>query len=402
MATTDRTLRGIRRVDLAYAQVASSELARDVNRDVVLEIVRSRQPVSRADLSRLSGLQPSTVSSIVEDLIEDRWIVEGGTATRPRGRRPTMLSLNDDLVMLVADVRPRQAILAVVDLNGRFLAREVVPLARDAERAISTLADTMQQMRERNPSKTYVGIGLSLPGRVDPATQRLVHAPNLEWSNFDLKGLIEKRTGLPVEMDNAANACLLSELWFGRMDGIRNAVLVTFAEGVGAAILAEGHLIVGRGGLAGEFGHIPMDAAGLQCGCGQLGCWETISSTRAALRHYEESVKPARHLSYQELLQRATEGDAAAVEAVSFQARGIGRGLRLITASLSPDVILVDGDIVAVWSIVGPVIESELAKGMLAGTPPRVIPSSEGELSRLRGAAAVLLQRRSAHHPVAK
>ena len=127
---------GIKRVDLAYAELASSEVARDINRDIVLELIRTKQPVARADLSRFSGLQPSTVSSIVEQLLLEKWIVEGAAAIRPRGRRPTLISLNDDLVMLVADIRPNQAIVAVVDLNGRFLSREVIPLASEPEREI--------------------------------------------------------------------------------------------------------------------------------------------------------------------------------------------------------------------------------------------------------------------------
>ncbi|ADV81650.1 ROK family protein [Terriglobus saanensis] len=398
MATSRPQVRGIRRVDLAYAKVASSELARDVNRDLLLEIVRSHQPVSRADLSRLSRLQPSTVSAIVEDLIEDGWVVEGGTASRPRGRRPTMLSINDEFVVLVADIRPRQAILSVVDLNGRFLAREALPISTEAQPAVNAIVAAMQAMREEHPTKSFVGVGISLPGRVDPRTQRLVHAPNLSWTQFDLKSAIQQEIGLPTEMDNAANASLLSELWFGNMDGTRDAVLVTFAEGVGAAILADGQLVVGRGGLAGEFGHIPMDAAGLPCGCGQRGCWETVSSNRAALRYYAEKTSSDTHLTYLDLIHRATESEAAAIEAIEEQARAIGRGLRLVTASLSPEIILIDGDIVGAWAIARPVIEEELHKGMLAGTPPRVIRSSGGELGRLRGAAAVLLQRRSAHH----
>jgi predicted transcriptional regulator len=131
-----RRAKGIQRIDLAYAQLASSEVARDINRDVVLEIVRTKQPVSRADLSRISGLQPSTVSSIVEQLIEEQWITEGVAALRPRGRRPTMLSLNANMVLIVADIRPTQSIVAVIDLNGRFLTRETIPLLKDPARGV--------------------------------------------------------------------------------------------------------------------------------------------------------------------------------------------------------------------------------------------------------------------------
>ncbi len=128
---------GIRRIDLAYVELASSEVARDINRDVILELIRTKQPIARADLSRSSGLQPSTVSSIVEQLLEEKWIVEGAAARRPRGRRPTLLSLNGDMVIIVADIRPDQAIIAVVDLNGRFLSREALPLLSDPERGVS-------------------------------------------------------------------------------------------------------------------------------------------------------------------------------------------------------------------------------------------------------------------------
>src|SRR5215467_13473363 len=116
MTRTRRRTKGIQRIDLAYAERASSEVARDINRDVVLELIRKRQPISRADLSRPSGLQPSTVSSIVEQLLKEKWISEGPAARRPRGRRPVLLSLNSETVIAVADVRPNQIIMAVVDL----------------------------------------------------------------------------------------------------------------------------------------------------------------------------------------------------------------------------------------------------------------------------------------------
>jgi predicted NBD/HSP70 family sugar kinase len=387
-----------RHVDLAYVELASSESARDINRDIVLELIRARQPIARADLSRLSGLQPSTVSAIVEQLLSERWITEGAVVRRPRGRRPTLLSLNDELVILVADLRPQQAIVAVVDLNGRFLAREVVPLVSDPERSVGKIIDSMRAMRDRHANKTFEGVGISVPGRIHPETQRLILAPNLKWSDYDVKGAIEKGLELHVELDNAANACLLSELWFGRMDGVRNAVLITVSEGLGTAILANGQIVVGRNGLAGEFGHIPIDPAGPVCGCGQRGCWEVFASSSAALRYYKELSPESLPLGIQELLQLAEEGDAAAMEAVSRQVKHLGRGLRLITAGLSPDLILITGDLTTSWSRLGPIVQAELESTMLAGTAPRLMVTNDGELSRLRGGAAVVLQRHSGYH----
>ncbi len=399
MAKRSREFSGMRRVDLAYAQVASSEVARDMNRDVVLELIRAQQPVSRADLARLSGLQRSTVSEIVEDLMREEWVREGSIARRPRGRRPTMLGLNEDLVILAVDVHPRQAIVAVVDLNGHFLSRDVVTISTNPERAMEQMIESMRRLREKHPGKSFEGIGISLPGRVDAQTQRLVFAPNMastsKWSNVDLRGTVEKAMGLKVEMDNAANAWLLSETWFGKMDGVRDAVLVTIAEGVGTGILANGQAVYGNSGMAGEFGHVVMDPQGPQCACGTRGCWETFASSNAALRYFAERRPKYREIGTAELHALAEEGDKDALAALTLQAKHIGRGLRMVTASLSPEVIFIAGDITQVWSLVGPVIEAEMKATLLAGTAPRLTPSEEGGLARLRGASALVLQRHS-------
>ena len=390
--------RGIRRIDLAYVELASSEDARDINRDIVLEIIRSRQPVARADLARASGLQPSTISAIVEQLISEKCVSEGAMARPPRGRPSTLLSLNDAMVILVADVRPNQSIVALVDLNGRFLAREVVPLVSEPERSVNKIVQCMQSMRKAYGDRSFEGIGISMPGRVHPDSQRVILAPNLKWGDYDIKGAIEQKMQLQVELANAANACLLSELWSGRLDGVRNAVLVTVSEGVGAAILANGQIITSRSGLAGEFGHSPIDPTGPTCGCGQRGCWEVFASSTAALRYYAELSRKSRPVTIHELLQLTEEGDATAIAAVSRQASHIGRGLRLITAALAPEVILITGDLTTSWARFGPIIQGELNNTMLAGTAPTLGITKDGELSRLRGAAAVVLQRHSGYH----
>ena len=399
MAKQSREFSGMRRVDLAYAQVASSEVARDMNRDIVLELIRAQQPVSRADLARLSGLQRSTVSEIVEDLMREEWVREGSIARRPRGRRPTMLGLNEDLVILAVDVHPRQAIVAVVDLIGHFLSRDVVTIASNPERAIQQMVESMRKLRQKHPGKSFEGIGISLPGRVDAETQRLVFAPNmapnLKWSSVDIRAAVEEATGLKVEMDNAANAWLLSELWFGKMDGVRHAVLVTIAEGVGTGILANGQPVYGKSGMAGEFGHIVMDPQGPECACGARGCWETFASSNAALRYFAERKPRNAEIGIAELHALAEEGDKDAVAALTEQAKHIGRGLRMVTASLSPEVIFIAGDITQAWGVVGPVIEAEMKATLLAGMAPRLTPSEEGGLARLRGASALVLQRHS-------
>jgi predicted NBD/HSP70 family sugar kinase len=384
---------GIRHIDLAELQLATSETARIINRDIVLELIRASQPISRADLARRSGLGRSTISQIVEQLIGENWVREGAMGSPPRGRRPTMVGLNENLVAIAVDIHPRQASVALVDLNGRLLSRWPVPLTSDPGASMRLILDCMQRMHRSDSRKSIEGVGISLPGRVNPATQRLIFAPNLKWPDFDIKKMVETKMGLPVWMENDATACLLAELTFARMDGVRDAVLVAVAEGVGTCVMTNGQLVSGSNGMAGEFGHVPIDPNGPRCGCGKKGCWEMFGSTRAALRYYRD-LRPKSHVAtFQELLNLAEEGDVSAAQALTMQAQGIGRGLRMIIAGLSPSTILIAGDVTSAWHRFGPVIDKEAIDLTLAGSPPVIRPALEGEIARLRGAAALVFQR---------
>jgi predicted NBD/HSP70 family sugar kinase len=383
----------LKRIDLAEMQLASSETARIINRDIVLELIRASQPISRADLARLSGLGRSTISQIVEQLIGENWVREGAMGSLPRGRRPTLVGLNEGLVAIAVDIHPRQARVALVDLNGRLLSRSPVPLTSDPAASMRLIIDCMRRMHQNFPQKSIEGIGISLPGRINPATQRLIFAPNLKWPEFDLKKMLEAEMGLPVLLENDATACLLAELTFARMDGVRDAVLVAVAEGVGTCVLTNGQLVIGHNGMAGEFGHISIDPNGPRCGCGKNGCWELYSSSRAALRYYRELRPKGPPIAFQELINLAEEGDSAAAQALTMQATWIGRGLRMIIASVSPSTILIAGDLTSAWHRFGPVIEKEASDLTLAGSSPSIRPTHEGEIARLRGAAALVFQR---------
>src|ERR1051325_5815023 len=117
-------------------QGASSEIVRDINRRLVLNLIRTRHPISRADLARVSGLQRSTISLIVEDLVKDRWVLEGPTGRLPRGRRPTFLRLNDERVIIGVDVRPTQISVALSDVNGKFASQEAMPTPASPKAAV--------------------------------------------------------------------------------------------------------------------------------------------------------------------------------------------------------------------------------------------------------------------------
>jgi predicted NBD/HSP70 family sugar kinase len=382
------------RTQFKDVQVASSKTARGINRSIVLNLIRKRQPISRADLARVSGLQRSTVSLITEQLIREKWVVYGPTGRLPRGRRPTFLQLNDRRAIIVVDLRPETTAIALCDANGRFLSQQGIPTPLDAGAAASKLSEKIQQLISGHPDLVFEGIGVSVPGRFDEQQQRVVFAPNLKWHEFDLRGPLEKATGLQVELENAANACVLAEVWFGHAEKTPDIVVVTVSEGVGVGIFSNGHLVRGWNGMAGEFGHVPLDLSGPRCGCGARGCWEVYASNCAALRYYHESEAAADGPTFKDLLSLAESGDTLALKALDRMAQGIGRGLRMIVAGLSPEEIVFVGEFTRLWNRLGPVIESQVAAAVLVGKPPRVRPAeAEPSTARLRGTAAMVLQK---------
>jgi predicted NBD/HSP70 family sugar kinase len=204
---------------------------------------------------------------------------------------------------------------------------------------------------------------------------------------------VEKATGLDVEMENAASACVLAAAWFDHLES-KNLVVVTVSEGIGTGILVNGQLARGRSGMAGEFGHVPLDPRGPLCTCGSRGCWEVFGSNGAALRYYLEYGSEAHGLNFQDLLALAEEGDARAVLALETMARYLGRGMRMIVAGLDPEQILVIGDLTRSWHRFGPIIQAEVEAQVLPGAiAPRLVPVHEDGMARLRGTVALVLQK---------
>lgn len=375
-------------------QGASSEFVRDINRRIILNLIRTRHPISRADLARLSGLQRSTVSLIVEQLIAERWVLEGPTGRLPRGRRPTFLRLNDERVIVAVDIRPIQTTVAMADANGRFLSQEILVTSSDPRMTMVSLTQAIERLIASARRKKIEGVGISVPGRYDHATDRLVFAPNLKWPDIDIRNPIAKTTGLDVTVENAANACVLAAVWFDHMEECRNLVVVTISEGIGTGVWANGQLVRGSNGMAGEFGHVPLDPQGPACGCGGRGCWEVFASNRAALRYYLDANPEAGDLTFPDLLSRAERGDAKAASALETMARYAGRGLRMVVAGLAPERVVVVGDLTRSWHRFGPIIEAEVQAQVLpGGTAPRVIPAYEDGMARLRGTVALVLQK---------
>ncbi len=380
--------------------VATSQTARALNRDILLRTIHRSQPVSRADLARLTGLQPSTVSAITEQLIDEGWVTPGAMGRLPRGRRPTFMMLNDQHVTLAIDMRPGKANLALVDINGKILARKTIDYelsaglsVEEAKIVIAQIAQTARSLKAAFADRVFHGLGVSVSGRVNRKTHRLIFSPNVQWSRIDLYGELQKFFEDPIEMENAATACLFSERWFGDFRDASNILVVSISEGIGAGLLIDGRVARGHDDMAGEFGHMTLDESGPKCGCGNSGCWEVFASNRAGLRYYHELAPESTITTFQELLDRAKAGDLRALRSIDKMISYLARGLSMLVAGLSPEVIIVVGDCTALWPRIRPLIESQLIAKSFTPHTPSVVAAMDGDVARLRGAAAMVLRK---------
>lgn len=371
---------------------ASNRTPRHINRNLVFNQIRMQQPISRADLARCTGLQRSTVSLIVEELLQEQWIVEGVVGQTPRGRRPTFLLLNEKKTVLAVDVHPAQTTVAIANLTGQITLQEQLPLPVDPKRVIRVIVDAIRRVIDEHTDCSFVGIGMSLPGRFSHQLEKMIFAPNVDWPIAQIKSSVEQATGLPVVVENVANACVLSEVWFGNCEETSDIVVVNVSEGIGTGIFVNGGLVRGCGDMAGEFGHVQMDPQGVPCGCGSRGCWETLASNRAALRYYaEQTGRPVASIA--PLLSLAEEGNAAASEAITRMCTALGRGMHTIVAALAPSEIIVVGEFTRLWPRVYPLITAELGKFPIS-TIPKLRVASEPDTARLRSAVALVMSGR--------
>jgi predicted NBD/HSP70 family sugar kinase len=301
------------------------------------------------------------------------------------------------------DIQPETTTLGVSSLDSQFLAQESMSTGKDPVEFIARLSRRIKDLIRAHPRNSYEGVGVSLPGRVDASSHQLIFAPALGWSGLDLKSQLEKAIGLPVELENAANACALAELWSGRhFDGVRNLVAVTVSDGIGVGMIMNGQLVRGSMGVAGEFGHVSQMPGGPKCGCGNSGCWEMLASNAAAMRYYTESASVRKgevgsksdmtKLPFSDILRLVEQNDPRACKALDQMAHHLGAGLAMLVTGLAPDVLVVVGDVTRAWNRVGPIVAEAVKRHSLTHAVTRIFPTDPDAQPRLRGTIALVLQ----------
>jgi len=385
----------MRRINLKKASVARSDTIRNINRQIVLNYVRERSPISRAEISHETELQRSTVSLIVEEL-KDQGLIEEIEGESTGGRPPTLLRLRAaGPIALGVDIGTKQTMLATSDIAGRVIDRESFMTDPDADATLHKILECAGLLIKRG--KGVEAVGVSVPGLVEPERGNVIFIPHYRWRDWDVAKRLKQATGLPVRIDNDANAAALAELWFGRPEirEVRDFVMVLVEEGLGTGLVFDGQVYHGDAGAAGEFGHMTIGAgAPVACAAGNYECWEAFASERAALARYANlSPRGDAGMTFSRLVDSALRSEGAARAALVETGRYLGVGISNIVKGLSPRSVIVGGEIARAWPLISEelikaVEEYSICRGMKSA---RIIPSTLGETPRLMGALSLVL-----------
>jgi predicted NBD/HSP70 family sugar kinase len=381
-------------------EVIDQPALRRHNRGLVLRTIRDHEPRPRARIAAATGLNRTTVSSLVAELGERGLVREGSLERGNLGRPGLNVELDGRRVCGIgAEVNVNHVGTMALDLRGEVVSQhrlslDTVRLAPDEvfDRLADLVARTLQDLDDR--SARPVGLTLGLAGLVDSAAGVLTIGPNLGWRDVPAADLLADRVGrasCPVLVDNEANLAAIAEAG-STPDGVHDDILVLVGEvGVGGGIVSRGSLLRGRHGFAGEIGHMMVDPQGRRCGCGRTGCWETVIGLRAlvtAATAPDDALRdPALGLEDRlaELNRRAELGDARTLGAMTQVGRWIGLGAAALVNVLNPATIVLSGYFAEVGRWMVEAIETTLAEGAIA-------PQAGGcsvELSGLGFSAAV-------------
>jgi predicted NBD/HSP70 family sugar kinase len=376
--------------------VGDATFLRQVNQAAVLELIREQGPISRSEIARRLHLSPATITRIVNDLLENGIVLEGGPVHSQHGRRPVLLEFNPRASLIIGVYVHKNMMGALSDLNGEILERRVlssVPGEEGVQRLIALIEDLLRLSRDYGSPVRGVGIGA--PSIVTFETGTVIWAPSLGWRNLPLKARLEGALHLPVFVENEVNLIALGESWQGAGQDLSNLICISLGAGIGAGIILNGQLFRGSHGAAGEVGYIIPNEACLGREYDGYGCLESLAGStgiaaRASARlangapsvlRESDEFDPSK-LTAEMILAAVREGDPLAQSVLDETLDYLSIAVANLICILDPDCIVISGDLGEFGDLFVDPIRSRL-KGAIPHVPDIV-------LSELRTDAAVL------------
>lgn len=334
------------------APLGNRGLMRAHNRSIILNTIKSHGDISRAEIARLTGLSPATVSAITTDLIGENLVLEHAEGDSSGGRPPILLRLNPQGGYVIGiKVTEQYLIGALADLTASVVAKQVLELPdHNLEDVLAGVVNMVALLVQKGGlrKKQVLGVGIGLAGVVDSNRGILKHSPIFGWHEVPLRDLLQSRLRIPVYVDNDVNTLTLSEKWFGAARTVENFLVITIGRGVGMGIVVQGQIYHGHGGGAGEFGHVVVDPQGPPCHCGGRGCLETFVADPGLLRQardaWQRGELPVMVERIEDLITLAEDGNQYA-QRLFAQAGGLlGLQVANLINILDPEMIIIGGE----------------------------------------------------------
>ena len=341
------------------SQTADQLYVRKHNTALVLDLVRKHAPLSRATISAMSGLNRSTVSSIVSELIEEGFVIETELQGEKVGRPGILLTLNPSGgAFLGIEINVDFLSGVLVDFSTKLIAKRLKPSnPADEQHAILNNVQNLisELLREADTlGLSVMGIGIGLPGVVDTENGDLVYAPNLNWRNVPVRSHFQNIFEIPVFVDNEANCGMLGEYRFGVSQQFKDTIFLSANVGLGGGILSNGEVFRGSHGFASEIGHSVIDPSGPLCGCGRHGCWETFVGTKFIVEAVKDKLKSNAspvleilstngNIQFADVLKAAEAGDELAVSTLKRVGQHLGTGIANLVNIFNPRQVVLGG-----------------------------------------------------------
>ncbi|MEK3952182.1 ROK family protein [Psychrobacillus sp. FSL K6-1464] len=314
------------------------------NKSLVLDKIKYNSPISRASVASQVGLNKGTVSSLVNDLLEEHLIYESGPGESSGGRRPVMLLFNEKAGYSIGiDLGVNYLLGVLTDLNGNIHTEKQITFKNlNYEEIEIKLFETIEYLLKSTPESPHgvIGIGVGVPGIVDKDDNILL-APNLNWRNINLKEVLEERYSLPIIIENEANAGAYGEKNFGAGKDFENVIYVSAGIGIGVGLILNDSLYKGSNGFSGELGHMTIQAGGAKCRCGNEGCWELYASEQALVRQAEKLDIPSDMQDLEGLVTLAESGNDEIIALFEQTGDYLGIGINNIINIFNPQQVII-------------------------------------------------------------
>ncbi|MDI2028067.1 ROK family protein [Saccharopolyspora sp. TS4A08] len=380
------------------------QMVRQLNRRLVLDLFRDGEVRSRADVARQTGLTKPSASAITDGLLAEGFLLDAGVGEpgSAGGRRPNLLRFNERHRAYVGvHFGAQRTMVTLADALGNPLARaSTASSLGDAERGLRAARTLVLRAcgRADMAIDLVAAVGVSVEGLVDQTSGRCLLAPNLGWRDVPIQARMEELVGAPATVFNEAHAGALAEHHAGVAVGVESFVRLSVGTGVGSGVVLGSQLFSGSTGIAGEIGHCRVEDDGLECGCGNTGCLETVAGEPAITRAVDVALRDGRFSALREgshlrlIIDAAHEGDEAARAALARAGRGLARGISYLLNVLDPDLVVIGGAVRGAGELLLGPLREELPRSSLPQHRARQVVFSDVPQAELDG--AVLLARR--------